>query len=579
MPKPERLSILTELREQAGLSLTEMAKACGLTGTQARKTVGRWEQGEVTPKSRRRAKVKIYLWDTLRLRKTPEKLLEVWEILVEEWNWDELSNEEWKELTQETRPGLSNDNNEEWKEFTRESSPKLSNDNDVPVSHESWISTISRSMIVTVATALLLVTVILLSIGSGRNPTEPVGVTAEVAVPTSVLLTTEKVTIDELNESQQPTSVPATPNPPPCTISDEKDSPILGVASFDKRGTQQNLRLEEQIFDTLFKLQEVAKVCRFDEVVKNKLQAQALIQDNNIKILIWGGLDGTALVTNIEGLEDRIIGPRSPEEVADITFYTEEYPRLIKLVASLIISQIYFFDEQRANALRILETALEEATQSASLIENNKEAFAKSYIFLGYMYQSASPSKKPDKAAAIEAYEKSIELDPYLPNGALINLAAIYYNSKDYERAENIYTSIINSGESGSSLQARFGRSLALIMQGEPYYEMAVIDFNKVTCDYTKSDSKILLGYVYLSTSSAWLLVGQENQATENFSRSLCYWSEEQRDLVHNHWQKLTQTNPEFSNTITKFTTMLELAPLPMTCEPLDSMSDCISPK
>ncbi|MEZ4655957.1 MAG: hypothetical protein R2911_00120 [Caldilineaceae bacterium] len=54
MPDPQKLIILTELREAAGLTLTQMARTCGLTGKQSRLTAGAWERGEYAPDERRR---------------------------------------------------------------------------------------------------------------------------------------------------------------------------------------------------------------------------------------------------------------------------------------------------------------------------------------------------------------------------------------------------------------------------------------------------------------------------------------------------------------------------------------------
>jgi predicted ATPase len=99
MPSVHCLLILTELREQAGLSLSEMARRFGLDGTQSRKTVGAWEHGEMTPRKRWRGACMRYLWDDLGLRKTPDQFAQVWAILVEQWGWEPISDQEWHAFT------------------------------------------------------------------------------------------------------------------------------------------------------------------------------------------------------------------------------------------------------------------------------------------------------------------------------------------------------------------------------------------------------------------------------------------------------------------------------------------------
>lgn len=85
----QRLYALTALREGRGLTLTEMAQYCGMNSVRGRESVGRWEQGLSVPHARRRPKVLDYLQQGLQL--DPAKLAEVWEILVEEWEWEPLA--------------------------------------------------------------------------------------------------------------------------------------------------------------------------------------------------------------------------------------------------------------------------------------------------------------------------------------------------------------------------------------------------------------------------------------------------------------------------------------------------------
>ncbi len=112
MPKSnaQRLTILTELRLAAGLTLAAMALRCGLRGNQSHQTAGAWERGEMVPNAgRRRMHFMGYLWDDLRLRHDPNRFEAVWELLVEEWLWEPISDREWAELTHQPRskPGAT----------------------------------------------------------------------------------------------------------------------------------------------------------------------------------------------------------------------------------------------------------------------------------------------------------------------------------------------------------------------------------------------------------------------------------------------------------------------------------------
>ena len=104
MPNILRLDILRTLREEAGITQEKAARLCGLQGKQSRLTFSQWEMGSIIPRAQRRGMLLTYLWDQLHLRKEPEHFLQVWEVLVEEWDWEPLSDREWKELTNQARP-------------------------------------------------------------------------------------------------------------------------------------------------------------------------------------------------------------------------------------------------------------------------------------------------------------------------------------------------------------------------------------------------------------------------------------------------------------------------------------------
>lgn len=97
MTNPSRLEILTDLRKEAGLSLSQMARRCGLRGRQSHQTAGAWERGVYVPNANRRTPFIGYLWDDLGLRRDPARFEEVWSVLVEEWAWAPISDAEWRQ--------------------------------------------------------------------------------------------------------------------------------------------------------------------------------------------------------------------------------------------------------------------------------------------------------------------------------------------------------------------------------------------------------------------------------------------------------------------------------------------------
>ncbi|MEM7131460.1 MAG: tetratricopeptide repeat protein [Chloroflexota bacterium] len=108
MPRPERLQILVDLRKQVRPRLSQKAAAAklGLDSNQGRKTVGDWELGKYAPnEGNRRLPFIHYLWDALGLRRDPVEFEAVWQILVEEWEWEPISDKEWRSFTNIPRPG------------------------------------------------------------------------------------------------------------------------------------------------------------------------------------------------------------------------------------------------------------------------------------------------------------------------------------------------------------------------------------------------------------------------------------------------------------------------------------------
>lgn len=96
MADPRKLYILTELRHERAITLERMAVACGLSGKRSRESVAAWERGQSIPHIRKRPKVMDYLGNVLGLRDDPAQFQAVWDILVDEWDWEPINAAEWE---------------------------------------------------------------------------------------------------------------------------------------------------------------------------------------------------------------------------------------------------------------------------------------------------------------------------------------------------------------------------------------------------------------------------------------------------------------------------------------------------
>ena len=134
MPNPVKLDILRELRESAGLNQVQAAKLCGLTSKQGRISLAAWEQGQSIPRATRRSRFIGYLWDHLGLRKKPEQFETVWEMLVEEWQWEEIGDSEWRRIFPGHQRGM----------FTNETNPAQPEIEQKLTKLEDWINNVGK---------------------------------------------------------------------------------------------------------------------------------------------------------------------------------------------------------------------------------------------------------------------------------------------------------------------------------------------------------------------------------------------------------------------------------------------------
>lgn len=89
---PNKLRTLIDLRDQHQITQAHMA---ALFDVKEADTVRAWEQGDaIPPEKMRRERFISYLLDDLCLRRKPNQFRVVWDILIEQWQWQDLTGEE-----------------------------------------------------------------------------------------------------------------------------------------------------------------------------------------------------------------------------------------------------------------------------------------------------------------------------------------------------------------------------------------------------------------------------------------------------------------------------------------------------
>lgn len=91
-----QLQVLVDLRRKQKISQAQMAEWFGLTGSKSRDTVGAWERGTAIPPTHWRGRFLTYLLNDLKLSPYPDEFRRVWDILVEQWDWQNVTSAEWQ---------------------------------------------------------------------------------------------------------------------------------------------------------------------------------------------------------------------------------------------------------------------------------------------------------------------------------------------------------------------------------------------------------------------------------------------------------------------------------------------------
>ena len=97
-----KLAVLTRLRDDAGLTQSDAAKYFSVS----RNAIQAWENGSSIPRQNRRLEFQYYLADKLKLKTKPKEYLDVWQLLMSEWNWENITDEEWQHIFNTKKPDI-----------------------------------------------------------------------------------------------------------------------------------------------------------------------------------------------------------------------------------------------------------------------------------------------------------------------------------------------------------------------------------------------------------------------------------------------------------------------------------------
>lgn len=356
--------------------------------------------------------------------------------------------------------------------------------------------------------------------------------------------------------------------------------------------------LEELLFQKLTSQLQTksnhVSVCRMEQVVSKSDQARQLGKLSGAAVVIWGSRSSELFMGGVEASNWNLQGqtlPSVPSEAMSPSFQTNDLPKIVTLLTSLALSNIYYFDNQIGQARDILKTTLERSTiQELAHQAHNAKELAKAYLFLGLLFDTPfNPECKRywDCVEARKAYQKAYELDNQL-YAALLNQGKFDNWLEGSEQAIKTYTRLIELPSLKRSLaaDALINRAFLYLQQSKrPEAEAdfgRAIELNPVEGLQERGKARLtwrdpkgaiqdlqsalqlepenpenynLLGLTQLRT-------GQTAAAKQTYKAALCYLEKESLDSMLDDLSFLSKKRPDLTKFIESITVMLKAAPV-----------------
>jgi tetratricopeptide (TPR) repeat protein len=385
------------------------------------------------------------------------------------------------------------------------------------------------------------------------------------------------------------------------TLAQKPETLKIAIADFAKNDKKLSgdQELEELLFQELTRqLQNKSNrvsVCRMEQVVSKSAQARQLGRVSGAAVVIWGSRGSELFVGGIEvsnwNLQGRTL-PSVPSETLSPSFQTNDLPKIVTLLSSLTLSNIYYFDNHIDQARVILKDTLEKpGIQELARNERNAKELAKAYLFLGILFDTPfNPECKrhSDCVEAREAYKKAYKLDNEL-YVALLNQGKFDNWLEGPEKAIQTYTRLIEMQPLKSSLAADALINRAFLYMKKSKRSEAERDFKRAIelnpVEGLQERAKARLSWGddkgaiqdlqsalqqepenpenYNLLGLAQLRTGQTAAAKQTYENALCYLDEEFRDSMLDDLTSLVKKKPELTKFIEPIIAMLKVASIP----------------
>jgi tetratricopeptide (TPR) repeat protein len=345
---------------------------------------------------------------------------------------------------------------------------------------------------------------------------------------------------------------------------------------------------EERLYDDMLaQFNGEARICRLKQVVEGRLQAEAVQDEIDAAVLVWGrsDQDGVDVHLEVQGLD--VVGKKIWSYRGDESdFQSTESPHLTFL-ARYSINLLRYVNGRYEQAISGLRSALSEAEgQSWTTVGDNNTDLADAHFLAGLSYEryEALPEQERYENAR-DQYSEAIRLDPQADD-AILDRGRVCVELGDIDCAKEDYSTLIERGsdlaatayinrsylQSTTALEEQdLDAAVALDpTQGIPARGEARLSWG----DYTGAIADLQIAiqatpdypYLYHYLGTAQLLSGDFEGATKTYKAVIPYLDEGYRGVFIDDLSTLSPPpalGNGFEETVSQIVNSLEEAKLP----------------